>query len=130
MIFFFKYNLHLLNTFSYKRVSPFVIITSCPNSAYIALDDIELFPGTCYPSPGSTPLPQTTPAPESKLTCSFEEDFCGWSQDTADSGNWELINGVHAVGDDGDGLGPAVDHTSHLSAGEQAPGSRAWSSPV
>ncbi|XP_047484991.1 MAM and LDL-receptor class A domain-containing protein 1-like [Penaeus chinensis] len=88
-----------------------------PEKAYIALDDIELFPGACYPSPGSTPLPQTTPAPESKLTCSFEDNLCGWSQDTTDGGDWELITGVHAGGDDGEGLGPAVDHTSHLSAG-------------
>lgn len=89
--------------------------------AYIALDDLELTPGECHWS-GSTPGPSSsTPAPDTALTCTFEESMCGWSQDLFDGdADWQFATG-ETVGHDIGGttsLGPATDHTTQLSDGE------------
>lgn len=87
---------------------------------YIALDDLELTPGECNWL-GSTPGPSSsTPAPDTALTCTFEESLCGWSQDNMDGEDWHYTTG-ELVGVDVGGthtLGPTTDHTTQLSGGK------------
>ncbi|XP_042229112.1 MAM and LDL-receptor class A domain-containing protein 2-like [Homarus americanus] len=85
--------------------------------AYIALDDIQVTPGACSGS-SSTPNPSSTTKPPKLISCNFESgSLCGWSQDMTDGGDWDLVTGNMLNGDTYADLGPAVDHTSHLSGG-------------
>lgn len=83
-------------------------------TAYNALDDLLLETGNCQWMGSTTPAPVTTPAPETKLTCDFENSNpCDWTQDLTDGGDWVLTSGALLSSDQG----PLVDHTTHLSEG-------------
>ncbi|KAK7069144.1 hypothetical protein SK128_025183 [Halocaridina rubra] len=78
--------------------------------AFSAIDDIQLTPGECGIT-GTTIPPTGTPAPDSKLTCSFEDGtLCNWSQNDV----WTLKTGFE---EEGSIHGPFVDHTTALSSG-------------
>ncbi|XP_072014819.1 MAM and LDL-receptor class A domain-containing protein 2-like [Amphiura filiformis] len=78
--------------------------TTPPALSDIALDDLDIYPGTCT-SP--TLIPPTTP-PAKSMDCTFELDFCDYTQLQDDEFDWSRIKG----GTDTGGTGPGYDHTT------------------
>lgn len=88
---------------------------------YIALDDLQLNPGECEWTDTTLGPSSSTPAPDTTINCTFEVSLCGWRQDMTDGDlDWYITTG-ELVGVDIGGtniLGPATDHTTHLSEGK------------
>ena len=85
----------------------------------IAIDDLGVWPHPCseLTSDESHPSPIWPIYADLSWSCSFEMDYCGWSNDTAATAqfNWTRNNGVR------NGLmdisGPLIDHTYFSSSG-------------
>ncbi|XP_028831425.1 MAM and LDL-receptor class A domain-containing protein 1-like [Denticeps clupeoides] len=90
---------------------------SCPHNVdgVIALDDIFVRRDVaCSDLLPTTPAPTTQPTspPVSAMSCSFEDGFCDWVQDSGSA--WSRQNGIHVKGP---WLGPLYDHTAENNQG-------------
>nr|XP_053646985.1 MAM and LDL-receptor class A domain-containing protein 1-like [Cherax quadricarinatus] len=110
---YFQQQLNILNHVFHLRFRSKMLINLLDDGAYNALDDVEFSLGECKSS-GTTVVPISTPAPDTQLTCTFENgNLCGWRQDLADGRDWILSTGEIINSP----LGPQVDYTTHLSGG-------------
>ncbi|XP_033751996.1 MAM and LDL-receptor class A domain-containing protein 1-like [Pecten maximus] len=83
----------------------------------IAIDDISFTESSCgvrpneaHPIHGPTtlPTPSTTPGAQGAFNCSFDNAFCGWTQDHTDNFDWTRMHGRTPSAQ----TGPTSDHTS------------------
>ncbi|XP_069133150.1 MAM and LDL-receptor class A domain-containing protein 1-like [Argopecten irradians] len=83
----------------------------------IAIDDISFAESNCgvrpseaHPIVGPTTqsTPSTTPGTQGAFNCSFDNSFCGWSQDHTDQFDWTRMRGRTPSS----ATGPTRDHTS------------------
>lgn len=118
-------------TFGFYSENPYLIQIIGFNGGLpgsVAIDDLifqdskycEVFPFTAIVGPGlPKPIVTTTPNPisdGSDYDCTFEEDYCNWSNDTTKQLFWLRANGKTDTVE----TGPSVDHTLGTSAGYYA----------